>query len=48
VVRAELYGAIASVLAFVMALKRGESPPMPQINVPVELQFDAEGQPKAA
>lgn len=48
VVRAELYGAIASVLAFVMSLKRGEHPQRPRITVPVELQFDAEGQVKAA
>ncbi|QZH76117.1 MAG: EscU/YscU/HrcU family type III secretion system export apparatus switch protein [Erythrobacter sp.] len=48
VVRAELYGAIAGVLAFVMSLKRGESPQRPHINVPVELQFDAEGRVKGA
>ena len=42
-VRAELYSAIASVLAFVMSLKRGESPPRPAITVPLELHFDAEG-----
>lgn len=43
-IRAELYAAIASVLAFVMSLKRGENPPRPQITVPLELRFDAEGQ----
>lgn len=42
-IRAELYTAIASVLAFVMALKRGEHPQRPQVGVPVELHFDAEG-----
>ncbi|MDP4538554.1 flagellar type III secretion system protein FlhB [Qipengyuania sp. DY56-A-20] len=39
----DLYGAIASVLAYVLSLKRGESPPRPQIDVPVALRFDAEG-----
>ena len=43
VIREELYGAIASVLAFVLSLKRGEKPPRPQIDVPVTLRFDAEG-----
>ena len=47
-VRAELYGAIASVLAFVLSLKRGERPQRPSIAVPVELQFDAEGRVKAS
>lgn len=42
-IREELYGAIASVLAFVYSLKRGERPPMPAIEVPVELRFDADG-----
>lgn len=44
VIREELYGAIASILAFVLSLKRGEHPPRPDIAVPVELRFDAEGQ----
>lgn len=44
VIRAELYSAIASVLAFVLSLKRGEQPPRPAIAVPQELRFDAEGQ----
>tara|TARA_R110002072_G_scaffold292544_3_gene461360 strand:- start:7501 stop:8664 length:1164 start_codon:yes stop_codon:yes gene_type:complete len=39
----DLYGAIASVLAYVLSLKRGESPQQPQIDVPVALRFDAEG-----
>jgi len=43
VIRGELYSAIASVLAFVMSLKRGETPPRPAILVPMELRFDAEG-----
>lgn len=43
VIRAELYAAIASVLAFVLSLKRGEPVPRPQVSVPLELRFDAEG-----
>ncbi len=42
-VREELYAALASVLAFVFSLKRGESRPLPAIDVPVELRFDADG-----
>jgi flagellar biosynthesis protein FlhB len=49
VIREELYGAIASVLAFVLSLKRGETVPRPAIDVPVALRFDADGRsdPKA-
>lgn len=43
VIRAELYAAIASVLAFVLSLKRGEAPPRPQVSVPIDLRFDAQG-----
>ena len=43
VIREELYAAVASVLAFVLALKRGEVPPAPHVEVPVALRFDAEG-----
>lgn len=39
----DLYGAIASVLAYVLSLKRGESPQRPRIDVPVALRFDADG-----
>ncbi|OBX18846.1 flagellar biosynthesis protein [Erythrobacter sp. QSSC1-22B] len=39
----DLYGAIASVLAYVLSLKRGETPQPPQIDVPVALRFDADG-----
>lgn len=39
----DLYGAIASVLAYVLSLKRGELPPLPEIEVPVALRFDADG-----
>jgi flagellar biosynthetic protein FlhB len=42
-VREELYVAIAALVAFVMALKRGERPRQPDIDVPVSLRFDAEG-----
>src|SRR5690606_1083680 len=42
-IREELYSAIASVLAFVFSLKRGEHPATPLIEVPVELRFDADG-----
>lgn len=48
-IREELYAAIASVLAFVLSLKRGEKVPAPAIDVPVALRFDADGRsdPKA-
>jgi flagellar biosynthesis protein FlhB len=48
VIRAELYAAIASVLGFVMSLKRGETPARPTVAVPLELRFDAEGHPQQA
>ena len=48
VIRAELYGAIASVLAFVLSLKRGEHVARPMVNVPIELRFDADGRPQKA
>ena len=43
VIREELYGAIAAVLAFVFSLRRGETPPRPAIEVPLALRFDTEG-----
>jgi len=43
VVRSELYSAIASVLAFVLSLKRGEAPQRPHIALPTEMQFDTQG-----
>jgi len=43
VIREELYSAVAGVLAFVLALKRGETPSVPAIEVPIALRFDAEG-----
>lgn len=45
VIREELYGAVAAVLAFVLSLKRGERVRAPVIDVPVALRFDAEGRP---
>ena len=42
-IREELYGAVAGVLAFVLALRRGEARPAPAIDVPVALRFDTEG-----
>ncbi len=42
-IREELYAAIAAVLAFVLSLKRGETPPTPLIDVPTALRFDADG-----
>lgn len=43
VIREELYGAVATILAFVYSLKRGEVREMPTVDVPVALRFDAEG-----
>ena len=43
VIREELYIAIAALVAFVMALKRGDHPPRPQVEVPVALRYDADG-----
>jgi flagellar biosynthetic protein FlhB len=50
VIREELYAAVASVLAFVFSLRRGEHPSAPAIDVPVHIRFDAEGRldPRAA
>ncbi|WP_086617924.1 EscU/YscU/HrcU family type III secretion system export apparatus switch protein [Erythrobacter tepidarius] len=42
-VREELYVAIAALVAFVMALKRGQHPRRPVVEVPPELRFDSEG-----
>lgn len=42
-VREELYVAIASLVAFVMALKRGQRPRRPAVAVPPELCFDGDG-----
>ncbi|MEL6876534.1 MAG: EscU/YscU/HrcU family type III secretion system export apparatus switch protein, partial [Pseudomonadota bacterium] len=45
-VREDLYIAIASLVAFVLALKRGEHPRRPQVSVPDDLKFDADGRSK--
>ncbi len=42
-VREELYVALASLVAFVMALKRGQRPRRPVIDVPQALRFDGDG-----
>lgn len=42
-VREELYVALASLVAFVMALKRGQRPRRPVIEVPTALRFDGDG-----
>jgi len=42
-VREELYLAIASLVAFVLSLKRGERPVEPKVDVPQDLRFDADG-----
>lgn len=44
-VREELYVALASLVAFVMALKRGQRPRRPSIEVPQGLRFDGDGRP---
>lgn len=46
-VREELYVALASLIAFVMALKRGSRPRPPVIDVPAALRFDPDGRPEA-
>lgn len=43
IIREELYAAVASVLAFVFALKRGDAPRRPAVDVPTSLRFNAEG-----
>jgi len=44
-VREELYVALASLVAFVLALKRGQRPRRPVVEVPAALRFDGEGRP---
>ena len=48
VIREDLYVAVASILAFVLSLKRGEKPARPQVDVPVTIRFDTEGRPDPA
>jgi flagellar biosynthetic protein FlhB len=45
-VREELYVALASLVAFVLALKRGQRPRRPAIEVPQALRFDGDGRPE--
>ena len=45
-VREELYIAIAALVAFVMSLKRGERVPMPHVDVPEDMRFNADGKPE--
>ncbi|ASJ90145.1 EscU/YscU/HrcU family type III secretion system export apparatus switch protein [Porphyrobacter sp. CACIAM 03H1] len=45
-VREELYVALASLVAFVMALKRGQRPRRPVVEVPQGLRFDGDGRPE--
>lgn len=47
-VREELYVAIAALVAFVMALKRGQNPRRPVVDVPPELRFDGDGKVERA
>jgi flagellar biosynthetic protein FlhB len=42
-VREELYVALASLVAFVLALKRGQRPRRPVVEVPTGLRFDGDG-----
>jgi len=42
-IREELYTAVAAIVAFVLSVRRGETPPAPVISVPIALQFDADG-----
>lgn len=46
-VREELYVALASLVAFVQALKRGQHPRRPVIDVPAALRFDGDGRAEA-
>lgn len=43
VIREEHYVAVAALLAFVLALKRGEKRAAPHVSVPVTVRFDADG-----
>jgi flagellar biosynthetic protein FlhB len=45
-VREELYVALASLVAFVLALKRGQRPRRPLVEVPESLRFDGDGRPE--
>lgn len=45
-VREELYVALAALVAFVLALKRGDRPRRPVVEVPEALRFDGDGRPE--
>ena len=45
-VREELYVSIAALVAFVLSLRRGERVQLPQVEVPHDLRFDADGKPE--
>ena len=45
-VREELYVAIAALVAFVLAVNRGQHPRRPAIDVPPDLRFDGDGRPE--
>ncbi|MCJ2183252.1 flagellar type III secretion system protein FlhB [Novosphingobium sp. 1949] len=47
-IREEHYVAVAAILAFVLAVKRGEKRVRPQVQVPVTLRFDADGRLESA
>ena len=42
-IREELYAAVATVLAYVFSLRRGEVRALPLVDVPLALRFDADG-----
>lgn len=42
-VREELFGALAAIVAYVLAIRRGQPMPRPLIEVPIALRFDTEG-----
>jgi flagellar biosynthetic protein FlhB len=45
VIREELFAAVATVLAFVLSLKRGETPRQPSVELPAGMVFDEFGRP---
>lgn len=42
-IREDHYAAVAAILAFVLALKRGENRRPPEVSVPITVRFDADG-----
>lgn len=45
-IREELYASVAMIVAFIFSVRRGENPVRPVVDVPVALQFDAQGRLK--